>query len=118
MATVHDEPVPLQPAPLQPLNVEPFVDVAVRVTVVPVAKSAAQLPGHAIPLGLLVTVPVPLPTRFTVSRSVEAATLKRAVTVALLVTEQGPVPEQPPPLQPANVEPGSAAALSDTVIPS
>jgi len=58
-------PVPVQPAPLQPVNVDPFVGVAVRVTVVPVANSAAHVPGQEIPLGLLVTVPVP--ARFTVS---------------------------------------------------
>jgi hypothetical protein len=117
MATVHDELGPLQPAPLNPLKVDPFVGVAVSVTVMPVAKSAAHVPGQEIPLGLLVTVPVPLPVKFTVSRSVETATLKRAVTVAFPVTLQAPVPEQPP-LQPANTEPGAAAALRDTGVPS
>jgi hypothetical protein len=116
--TVHDAPGPLQPAPLNPLNVDPFVGVAVRLTVEPVAKAAAHMPGQEIPLGLLVTLPVPLPAKFTVSRSVETATLKRAVTVALLVTEQGPVLEQPPPLQPAKAEPGSAAAFKEMVLPS
>jgi hypothetical protein len=48
------------------------------------------------------------------------ATLKRAVTVVLLVTvtEQEPLPEQPPPLHPANVEPSAAGALKETVTPS
>ena len=117
MATVHDEPGPLQPAPLKPLNVDPLVGVAVSVTVVPVAKSAAHVPGQEIPLGLLVTVPVPFPPRVTVSRSVEIGTIKRAVTMALFVTLQGPVPEHAP-LQPANAEPGAAAAFKDTVTPS
>ena len=116
MATVHDEPGPLQPAPLKPLNVDPLIGVAVSVTVVPVAKSAAHVPGQEIPLGLLVTVPVPFPPRVTVSRSVEIGTIKRAVTMALFVTLQGPVPEHAP-LQPANAEPGAAAAFNDTVIP-
>jgi hypothetical protein len=117
MATVHDEPVPLQPAPLNPLKVDPLTVVALSVTVVPVAKSAAHVPGQAIPLGLLVTLPGPVPARITVSRSVATATLKRAVTVAVVVTEQGPVPEHPP-LQPANTEPGAAAAFKETVVPS
>jgi len=114
---VHDEAEPLQPAPLNPLKVDPLAVVALSVTVVPLAKSAAHDPGQAIPLGLLVTVPVPFPPRVTVSRSVEIGTLKRAVTVAFPVTLQAPVPEQPP-LQPANAEPGAAAALSTTVVPS
>jgi hypothetical protein len=117
MAMLQDEPEPLQPAPLNPLNVDPLVGAAVSDTVMPVAKSAAHVPGQEIPLGLLVTVPVPFPPKVTVSRSVETGTVKRAVTVAFPVTLQAPVPEQPP-LQPANAEPGAAAALSTTVAPS
>jgi|SRR6476620_967341 len=117
MATVHDEPGPPQPAPLNPLNVDSLVGVAVSVTLVPVANSAAHVPGQEIPLGLLVTMPMPLPPTVTVSRLVEAATLNRAVTVALSFTKQAAVPEQAP-LHPANTEPASAAAFNDTVVPS
>jgi len=117
MATVHDEPGPLQPAPLKPLNVDPLVGVALSVTVVPVAKSVAHVPGQEIPLGLVVTVPVPFPPTVTVIRSVEIGIIKRAVTMALLATLQGPEPEHAP-LQPANAEPGAAAAFNDTVAPS
>ena len=117
MATAHDEPGPLQPAPLNPLNVDPLVVTALSVTVVPVAKSAAQAGGQEIPLGSLVTMPVPLPPRVTVSRLVEIGTIKPAVMVASFVTLQGPVPEHAP-LQPANAEPGAAAAFSETVVPS
>ncbi|MDF2756080.1 MAG: hypothetical protein K0S94_1665, partial [Nitrospira sp.] len=53
---VQDELEPLQPAPLNPLNVDPLVGAAVSDTVMPVAKSAAHVPGQEIPLGLLVTV--------------------------------------------------------------
>src|SRR5262245_7535046 len=116
MATTHVGTAPLQPAPLQLVNVAPFVPAAVRVTVVPVAKSAAQLGGQEIPLGSLMTVPVPVPPRVTVSRPVETATLKRAMTIALPVKVQLPVPEQSP-LQPENTEPDAAGALSDTVVP-
>ena len=76
-----------------------------------------HVPGQEIPLGLLVTMPMPLPPTVTVSRLVEAATLNRAATVALSFTKQAAVPEQAP-LHPANTEPASAAAFNDTVVPS
>ena len=42
-----------------------------------------------------------------------------AVTVVavFIITTQVPVPAQPPPLQPVNVEPALAAAVSVTVAP-
>jgi len=42
-----------------------------------------------------------------------------AVTVvaALSVTVQVPVPEQPPPLQPLNVDPAAGAAVKVTTVP-
>jgi hypothetical protein len=45
--------------------------------------------------------------------------VKLAVTdvAALIVTVQLPVPEQPPPLQPANVDPAAGVALSVTAAP-
>jgi hypothetical protein len=71
----EQEPVP----PQSPLNVDPAAGVAVRVTGVPGAKPALQVPGQDMPLGLLVTVPVP----FTVTVSVNelGAGEKVAVTV-------------------------------------
>jgi hypothetical protein len=60
-------PVPVQPPPLQPAKVEPFAGVAVRVTVVPLAKVAEQrMPqmisdDALISLGALTTVPLPGP---------------------------------------------------------
>ena len=42
-------------------NVEPPAGVAVSVTVVPTGNAEAQSVGQLMPLGLLVTVPVPLP---------------------------------------------------------
>jgi hypothetical protein len=53
-------PVPLQ-APLHPANVEPESGVAVKLTAVPLAKSAEQLEPQEIPGGELATVPVPVP---------------------------------------------------------
>ena len=39
------------------------------------------------------------------------------VWAALIVTVQVPVPEQPPPLQPVNVEPAAGVAVSVTAVP-
>ena len=66
---------------------------------------------QAIPLGVLVTVPVPLPSRVTVSVADCAA--KFAVTVVAVesVTTQAPVPEHPAPLQPVKTEPEAAPAV-------
>lgn len=58
--------VPVQ-APLHPPNFAPLVGVAVRVTEVPLENMALQVLPQLIPAGLLVTVPVPLPERVTVS---------------------------------------------------
>jgi hypothetical protein len=58
--------VPVQ-APLQPAKVDPAAAVAVRVTTVPPAKLALQVLGQAMPLGLLLTDPVPVPDSVTLS---------------------------------------------------
>jgi hypothetical protein len=58
-------PVPLQ-APLQPANVKPESGAAVKLTTVPLAKSAEQLVPQEIPGGELATVPVPVPLFVTV----------------------------------------------------
>jgi len=58
--TVH-EPVPEQPAPLQPPKTEPAAGVAVSATVVPVENDLEQVAPQLMPLGLLATVPVPVP---------------------------------------------------------
>ena len=55
-------PVPVQ-APDQPAKAEPGLGVAVRVTIAPLLSSASQAPGQAIPAGLLVTEPLPVPER-------------------------------------------------------
>src|SRR5688572_21404481 len=115
--TTMQAPVPLHPPPLQPVKVDPPVGAASSTTLLAVKNSAEQTAPQEIPLGLLVTVPKPFPALTTLNLLAAAATMKRAVTVELLVTAQGPVPEQAP-LQPANVEPGAAAAFKDTVTPS
>jgi hypothetical protein len=59
-------PVPEQPPPLQPVNVEPAEGVAVSVTEVPLVNDAEHVVPHAMPAGLLVIVPVPVPAGETV----------------------------------------------------
>jgi hypothetical protein len=72
MVTLH-APVPLQ-APPQPANVELEPGAAVKLTTVPLAKSAEQLEPQAIPGGELATVPVPVPLFVSVRvKDVEAA---------------------------------------------
>jgi hypothetical protein len=57
----------LQFAPVQPAKVEFALAVAVSVTLVPSGKLALQVVPQLIPEGLLVTVPVPVPTRVTLN---------------------------------------------------
>ena len=116
IVTLH-EAVPLQPPPLQPVNVEPPVGAAVRATVLPLAKSAAQTVPQEIPLGLLVTVPVPVPDLLTVNWCVLGMAVNVADTLALPVRVQAPLPEQSPP-QLTNDEPAAAAAFKATEVPA
>ena len=108
-------PVPEQ-SPDQPVNFEPAAALAVSVTGVPSLNCAEHVAPHLIPAGELVTPPEPFPDLVTVS--VRGGT-KLAVTVVseLSATVQVPVPEHPPPLQPAKTEPVSGAAVSVTVVP-
>lgn len=46
-----------------------------------------------------------------------AANVAVTVVSASVVTRHAPVPEQPPPSQPVNVEPGSGVAVSVTLVP-
>jgi hypothetical protein len=60
IVTVHVV-IPLHPPPLHPRNDDPPVGAAVNVTVEPELNVAAQVVPQLIPVGALVTVPVPLP---------------------------------------------------------
>jgi len=106
--------VPLH-APLHPVKIEFAPGAAVRVTLSPSLKFALQVVPQLIPLGLLVTVPVPFPPRVTVSDDVPI--LKVAVTevAAVIFTVQDPVPLHAPP-HPANTEPEAGVAVSVTLI--
>lgn len=65
IVTLH-APVPLH-APPQPAKLEPEAGVAVRLTIAPWLKFAAQVAPQLIPAGLLETVPAPEPALLTVS---------------------------------------------------
>src|SRR5690349_5725175 len=71
-------PVPVQLPPLQPLKVEPVAGAAVKVTAVPLANAAEQVAPQEMPVGALVTVPVPAPAF--VMASVRGCRVNVAVT--------------------------------------
>jgi hypothetical protein len=54
-------------APLQPLKEKPAAGVAFNVTCVPAEKVFVQFVPQLMPVGVLVTVPVPAPARVTVT---------------------------------------------------
>jgi len=115
MVTVQ-VPVPEQP-PLQPLNVEPATGAAVNVTTVPVVKACEQVVPHESPAGELVTMPLPVPDFVTLSVKDDCTNAAVTEVAALIVTVHVLVPVQPPPLQPVNVEPAAAVAVSVTTEP-
>jgi hypothetical protein len=110
--------VPVQ-APLQPANTEPAAGAAVSVTDAPLLNAKLHSVPQLIPAGDEVTVPVPLPARVTVAVNVVVPdVLNVAVTARATVIETVHVlvPVQAP-LQPANVDPPAAAAVSVTDAP-
>src|SRR5206468_2872653 len=109
------ESVPEQVPPLQPVKTEPAAGVAVSVTTVPLTKVAVQVGPQSMAAGVLDTVPAPAPGLETVRTKVGVKVAVTAVA-AVRVTVQGPVPVQPPPLQPVNAEPRAGVAVSVTVV--
>jgi hypothetical protein len=114
IATAQNGLVPEQ-EPLQPENVAPAPADAVSVTVVPGWYPATHVDPQLMPDGLLAMLPGPV----VVTVSVKNCWVKVAVTavLALSTTTQVPVPEQPPPLQPAKLDPTSACAVKVTRVP-
>jgi hypothetical protein len=112
--TVH-EPVPVH-APLQPPNVDPDAGVGVSVTEVPLLKVPEHVVPQSTPAGELVTLPLPAPALASVSANV--CRLNVAVTdfAAVIETTHEPVPVHAP-LQPVNVDPEAAVAVSVTDVP-
>ncbi len=107
-------PVPLHPAPLQSVKVEPVPAEATSVTLVPVPNNSHQSPGHAMPAGSLLTLPLPVPSRVTVNTwnafelkvavSILSASIVKEMTFAVLITS----PDQPSKSQSAS---GAAVRL-------
>jgi len=108
--------VPLQ-LPPQPANVEPVDAEALSVTTVPLVNDIEQAVPQLMPAGELVTVPLPVPALLTVSAKDDCTNVAVTVVAAFRVTTQVPVPEQPPPLQPVNVEPVCGDAVRVTTVP-
>ena len=87
---------------------------AVRVTVAPPSKLAAQDVPQSMPDGALVTLPTPVPAFSTVSGKVKRAETALAVSI---VTAHVPAPVHAPD-HPAKVAPESGLAVSVTMLPA
>lgn len=101
-------PVPEQ-APPQPVKTEFCDGVAARLTTEPDVNTMEHDVGQAIPLGELVTEPVPFPAKVT-ARVDPWTNVAPMFMFELTVKVQGPVPTHPEPLHPANEEPWAAVA--------
>jgi hypothetical protein len=106
-------PVPVHPPPDHPAKNELVPAVAVRVTWVPSGNPALQVGAQLMPVGVLVTLPVPVPVRLTLKTGNR---LKVAVTelLAFKVTEQPPEPLHPLPVQPTKYEFAEGVAVRVT----
>jgi hypothetical protein len=115
MLTTQVFDIPLH-APDQPANAEPLLAVAVNVTLVPGAKFRVQVEPQAMPLGLLVTGPLPLPALLMLSAK---PALKVAVTAFAPSIVSRQVLELPlhAPDQPAKKEPLFGVAVNATLAP-
>ena len=104
--------------PSHRVRIQPFAGVATSVTVDPAGSEALHVAPHAIPGGVLLTVPRPLVV--TTSGNDEGPSTKRADATrgALIVTAHVlPGPEHAP-LQPANTQPLAGAAVRVTCAPT
>jgi hypothetical protein len=108
-------PVAVQ-LPDQPVNVEPEAAVAVKPTAVPLLRVVEQELPQLIPAGLLVTVPVPVPARFTESVYV-LMRLNTAVQFMLAFIVTVPSLQSVSPDQFAKLEPVAGAAVNFTMVP-
>src|SRR3989344_979991 len=87
--TMHVRLVPEHPPLLHPVNTEPVAGVAVNVTAVPVSTFIWHVLPQFIPVGLLVTVPEPLPFLYTF-RILVPVDAGLTVTTALPDAEDAP----------------------------
>ncbi len=86
------------------------------VTTVLLLKFAEHVLGQEIPLGELLTVPVPVPAVETVRGNVEMLNVAVTDSADVIVTTQLPVPLQAP-LQPANTDPLAGVSVNVTTVP-
>ena len=93
-------------APAQPTKLDPASGVATRTTDVPAA--------YAPPDGAT----EPDPVTVTVSGYICVANVATTLFAASIITTHEPVPEQPPPVHPVNVNPEGATAVRVTVCPT
>jgi hypothetical protein len=105
-------PVPVQ-APPHPLKRLPTSGVAVSVTLVPGANHAVHVEPHAMPLGVLLTVPALAVPALVTSSETSATNVAVTALSATAVTVHGPGPVQAP-LHPVNMAPASAVAVRVT----
>ena len=104
-------------APVQPVKTEAGPGVASRLTDVPEPKDATQaFVGQLMPAGMLTTEPVPVPDSVTPT-GINRAKFATMALSEFISTAQVFVPEHCAALQPANTDPGSATAVSVTVVP-
>ena len=86
----------------------------------PKPNTELSMRAELMPAGELVTVPVPVPFFETPKETggpTKMSNCALTVVAALTVTTHVPVPEQPPPLHPAKVEPAAGVAVNVTTVP-
>ena len=105
-------PVPLQPPPDQPVNDDPTPAVAVNVIVDPCSIVSEHDAPQLMPAGVDVTVPTPVPDLVTETGYVFNAKFAVTVVAEVTATVHDPVPVQPPPDQPVNVDEADGLAIN------
>ncbi len=106
-------------SPLHPANVEPDAGAGMSVTEVPSSYISVQSLPQLIPVGLVVTVPEPVPVFDTVRVKVASgfrSNVAVQVRAAFIVT--WPSLQSASPVHPANIDPALAVGVSVTTVPS
>ena len=93
---------------------------AKSVTVVPRTNDASHTAPQSIPVGALVTDPVPVAATVERDNVSSARNVATTIVSSVTVNEHGSVPPQatPDPLHPRNTDPGEATAVTVTRVPS
>jgi hypothetical protein len=102
-------------SPLHPSKTNPEFAVAVKVTTCPKANGTLQVAPQLMPAGLLVTVPVPVPTLVTVKAggvNVKVAVQLRSTDIVIEPSRQSASP-----LHAAKVDPRPGVAVKSMIVP-